>query len=250
MTAHWLTDGQRPSLSEAIAINYEIAIPKTLGASDWSGDPLAPEQLEYAALDAVLCRLLWLTQQTELFDDIDKGCQELADAVVPAIARMELHGMPINIAAHRAQVAQWEADLVAAQAALNDASPQRNIQRPAELQRHLQEVLTVEAISAWPRTSTGKLTTRRQQLQLNTDLPAINELLKVRALRKMIEAFGYSLISAVNPVTDKLHTSFIIAGASTGRFSARGVPLTKKLAGQRVEPSPVPRPRNSILPPW
>src|SRR5262245_50255055 len=64
MTAHWLTDGQRPSLDEAIAINYGIVIPKTLGASDWSADALAPEQLEYAALDAVLCRLLWLTQQT------------------------------------------------------------------------------------------------------------------------------------------------------------------------------------------
>ena len=46
---------------------------------------LTPEQLEYAALDAVLCRLLWLTQQTELFDDIDKQCQELADAVCPPL---------------------------------------------------------------------------------------------------------------------------------------------------------------------
>src|ERR1700738_4329579 len=65
-------------------------IPKTLGASDWSADVLAPEQLEYAALDAVLCRLLWLTQQNELFDDIDKQCQELADTTVPAVARMDL----------------------------------------------------------------------------------------------------------------------------------------------------------------
>ena len=243
MTAHWLTDGQRPSLGEAIAINYGITIPKTLGASDWSADVLAPEQLEYAALDAVLCRLLWLTQQTELFDDIDKQCQKLADAVVPAIARMELHGMPIDIAAHRAQVAQWEADLVAAQAALSAASPLRNIQRPAELQLHLQEVLTDEAIAAWPRTSTGKLTTRRQQLQLNADLPAIDELLKVRALRKMIEAFGYSLISAVNPVTGRLHTSFIIAGASTGRFSARGpnlqqMPKSKQKGFRKIFAAP------------
>jgi len=233
MTAHWLTDGQRPSLGEAIAINYGITIPKTLGASDWSADVLAPEQLEYAALDAVLCRLLWLTQQTELFDDVDRECQKLADAVVPAIARMELHGMPIDIAAHRAQVAQWEADLVAAQAVLSAAAPLRNIQRPTELQLHLQEVLTAEALAAWPRTSSGKLTTCRQQLQLNADLPAIDELLKVRALRKMIEAFGYSLISAVNPVTGRLHTSFIIAGASTGRFSARSPNLQQMPKGKQ-----------------
>jgi DNA polymerase-1 len=222
MTAHWLTDGRRPSLAEAITLNYGITIPKTLGASDWSADELTPEQLEYAALDAVLCRLLRITQQTELFDDADKQCQELADAVIPAIARMELNGMPIDIVAHRRQVAQWETDLAAAEAALSDACPLRDIRWPAELQLHLREVLNAEEISAWPVTKTGKLTTRRQQLQLNNHLPAIDELLKVRALRKLIEAFGDSLISAVNPVTGRVHASFLIAGASTGRFSSRG----------------------------
>ena len=44
----------------------------------------------------------------------------------------------------------------------------------------------------------------------------------MRALQKLIGAFGDSLIDAVNPVTGRLHTNFIIAGASTGRFSARG----------------------------
>src|SRR5262249_30937062 len=86
MTACMLTDGQRPSLAEAVALNYQINLPKELGASDWSADTLTAEQLEYAALDSVLCRLLWHTQQNEVFDDIDKQCQEVADAVIPAIA--------------------------------------------------------------------------------------------------------------------------------------------------------------------
>ena len=50
MTAVWLTDGRRPSLAEAVTINYGLNIPKDLGASDWSADILSPEQLEYAAL--------------------------------------------------------------------------------------------------------------------------------------------------------------------------------------------------------
>jgi DNA polymerase I len=69
------------------------------------------------------------------------------------------------------------------------------------------------------------LKTRRQQLQLNSDLPAILELLHVRALQKLVGAFGDSLIDAINPVTGRLHTSFFIAGASTGRFAARAVNL-------------------------
>ena len=223
MTAVWLTDGRRPSLAEAVTINYGLDIPKDLGASDWSADILSPEQLEYAALDAVLCRLLWNTQQNEVFDDVDRQCQQVADAVIPAIARMELHGMPLDVGAHRAQIARWNTELAAAQKALHHASPLRDLQKPAELQAHLCEVLDVLTLAAWPRTdSRGLLSTRRQQLQLNNHLPALNELLQVRALQKLIGTFGDSLIDAVNPVTGRLHTNFIIAGARTGRFSARG----------------------------
>jgi DNA polymerase I len=222
MTAVWLTDGHRPSLGEAVAINYGLNIPKELGASDWSSETLAPEQLDYAALDAVLCRLLWDTQQNEVLDDIDKQCQQVADAVIPAIARMELHGMPIDVAAHRAQIAHWHTELAAAQNALHGASPLRDLLKPAELQAHLYDVLVAEMLATWPRTDSGRLTTRRQQLQINSHLPALAELLQVRALQKLIDAFGDSLVDAVNPVTERLHTNFLIAGASTGRFSARG----------------------------
>jgi DNA polymerase I len=225
MTAVWLTDGRRPSLAEAIAINYGLDIPKELGASDWSSDSLAPEQLEYAALDAVLCRLLWNTQQNELFDDIDNQCQQVTDAVIPAIARMELNGMPIDVAAHRAQIARWRTELAVAENALHAASPSRDLLKTAELQAHLCDVLDEDRLATWPRTDGGRLTTRRQQLQLNSDLPALSEMLHVRALQKLIDTFGDSLIDAINPVTGRLHTSFLIAGARTGRFAARGVNL-------------------------
>jgi DNA polymerase family A/3'-5' exonuclease len=206
MTAVWLTDGRRPSLAEAIAINYKITLPKELGASDWSSDILTAEQLEYAALDAVLCYLLWNTQQNELFDDIDWQCQEVVDAVIPAIARMELHGMPIDVAAHRAQIVRWQTELAAAEKELHHASPSRDLLKPAQLQAHLYDVLDAESLTAWPRTDTGKLTTKRQQLQINSHIPALTELLKVRALQKLINAFGESLIEAINPVTGRLHT--------------------------------------------
>jgi 3'-5' exonuclease len=144
MTAVWLTDGRRPSLAEAVAINYKITVPKELGASDWSTDILTSEQLEYAALDAVLGRLLWNTQQNEVFDDIDRQCQEVVDAVTPAVARIELNGMPIDVAAHRAQIARWQTELVAAEKALREASPLRDLTKPPELQTHLKDVLDAE----------------------------------------------------------------------------------------------------------
>jgi DNA polymerase I len=225
MTAVWLTDGRRPSLAEAIAINYGITLPKELGASDWSADTLTPEQLEYAALDAVLCRILWNTQQNELFDDTDKQCQQVVDAVTPAIAPMELNGMPIDVDAHRTQIMHWQTELAAAEEALHRVSPLRNLLKQGDLQEHLNAVLDAETLANWPRTDSGLLTTLRQQLQLNSHVPAITELLHVRSLQKLISAFGDSLLEAINPVTGKLHTSFLIAGASTGRFAARTVNL-------------------------
>ena len=232
MTAIWLTDGRRPSLGEAVAINYKITLPKELGASDWSSDILTAEQLEYAALDAVLCVMLWNTQQNELFDDIDKQCQEVVDAVTPVIAHMELAGMPLDVAAHRMQIVNWQTDLAAAEKALHEASPLRDLRKPTELQAHLNDVLDADSLTDWPRTDTGRLSTKRQQLQLNSDLPALAELLQVRALQKLIDAFGESLIEDINPVTGRLHTNFLIAGACSGRFTARG-PNLQQMPKQR-----------------
>jgi DNA polymerase I-like protein with 3'-5' exonuclease and polymerase domains len=176
--------------------------------------------------------LLWQTQQNELFDDVDKQCQEVVDAVMPAVARMELAGIPINVSTHRAQIVRWQTELAAAEKSLREASPLRDLLKQSELQAHLHEILDAKSLAAWPRTDTGKLTTRRQQLQLNSNLPALAELLQVHALQKLINSFGESLIEAINPVTGRLHTSFIIAGAKSGRFSARG-PNLQQMPKQR-----------------
>ncbi len=94
-------------------------------------------------------------------------------------------------------------------------------------------MLDEDALDDWPRTDTGKLVTRRQQLQLNAHIPAIAELLQLRALRKLIDAFGDSLIDGINPVTSRLHARFLIAGASTGRFSARSPNLLQMPKGKQ-----------------
>ena len=100
----------------------------------------------------MLCRLLWSTQQNEVFDDIDKQCQEVVDAVTPAVARMEFNGMPIDVDAHRAQIARWHIELAAAEDALRHASPVRDLLKPAELEAHLPTCWNADALAAWPRT--------------------------------------------------------------------------------------------------
>jgi DNA polymerase I len=234
MTAIWLTDGQRPSLEKAAMIYFELDIPKALGASDWGCPDLTEEQIEYAALDAVLCVLLWQTQR-DMFDEADEQVQGLCDEMVAAISRMELNGMPIDRAAHLKQVAGWEVDLVVARKLLHAASDQHDVTTRSGLRAHLLNVGV--DIESWPTTKSGLLSTRNQLLQLNADLPAVSELLEVRRLEKLIQAFGQGLIDEINPITGRVHASFLPAGASTGRFSSRGPNLQQmpknRLAGFR-----------------
>jgi hypothetical protein len=96
----------------------------------------------------VLCRVLWITQQKELFDEFDKQCQKLADAVIPAIAQMELNGMPVDVAAHRAQIAQWKR-ISPTLRRLFTPLRQYDLRRSSDLQRHLQEVWTAMPLTPW-----------------------------------------------------------------------------------------------------
>src|SRR3954470_6428611 len=74
MTACWLTHGCRPSLQEAASLYFDLELPKALGASDWSVAALTPEQIDYAALDAVLALQLW-QEQRQAFDEADENAQ-------------------------------------------------------------------------------------------------------------------------------------------------------------------------------
>ena len=122
MTACRITHGVRPSLDQAARLYFDMDLPKTLGTSDWGVATLSRDQLEYAALDAVLCVHLW-RHQRELFIQTDEQAQLVVDEAVVAVADMELAGLPIDRAAHVAQISQWEAELVVARQQLCRAVP-------------------------------------------------------------------------------------------------------------------------------
>jgi DNA polymerase-1 len=53
-------------------------------------------------------------------------------------------------------------------------------------------------------------------------IAGVAEHLEVLRLDKLISSFGPSLPAKINPKTGRLHTSLLICGARTGRFSSRG----------------------------
>jgi DNA polymerase-1 len=226
LSAIWLTHGQRPDLETAAKLVFDLTIPKVLGASDWSADPLTREQIEYAALDAVLAAALWHEQRATLAARNPDGeiAQHVADDAIEAVARAELHGVCFDRATHAALVETWEAELATAQAARAAAVPDLDWSKQQQVQHHLADALLgdgPDALDAWPRTPSGLLSTERAQLAQAMQLPGISEHLEVMRLEKLLNAFGRTLPEKVNRTTGRLHTSLVIAGARTGRFSSR-----------------------------
>jgi DNA polymerase I-like protein with 3'-5' exonuclease and polymerase domains len=242
MTACRLTHGVRPSLQQASRLYFGMDLPKTLGASDWSVDALSPEQLDYAALDAVLCVHLWRHQRA-LFTETDEQAQLVVDEAAVAIGAMELAGLPIDRTAHVAQIRQWKSELAVAQQQLRLTVPGRDLTHPTELQSYLHAILTEGELEVWPRTKRGKLVADRNQLMLNQHIPGIGELLLVRSAQKLLDAFGEGLLDRINPVTGRLHTSFLLAGAITGRLASAGpniqqMPKSKSKEFRRIFVAP------------
>lgn len=220
MTACWLTHGCRPSLDEAAGLYFAMVLPKILGGSDWSTAVLWPEQIEYAGLDAVLTVWLW-QEQRQAFDEADENAQELADGCLLATARMELAGMPIQCQRHEHLIRQWQDELRTAEDRLLTVTGGQPLNTPAQVVSWLDRVLPADLHDAWPRTDGGQLTSSAPVLKLHLDVQAVPELLEVRKMRKLLSAFGSVLLDKVHPITGRLHPSFLVAGARTGRFSSR-----------------------------
>jgi DNA polymerase-1 len=223
-TAVWLTHGRLPDLEEAARLVFGRDVPKTLGASDWSADDLSREQIEYAALDAVLAAALWHDQRNhfEAEDPEAETAQRVADNAIEAVARAELHGVGFDRAAHAVMMDGWNTELATHGAARTAAVPSLDWRNRQTLQDRLAANLTDDELARWPRTKTGLLGTKRATLVQAKHVAGITEHLEVKRLAKLLDTYGESLPAKLNPRTGRLHTSLLIAGARSGRFSSRG----------------------------
>ena len=85
-----------------------LDISKEQQTSDWSQENLTEEQIEYAALDAVLTVKLFEIQRPTLGNrGLNRAYQILRDAQYP-IAKMELFGIGFDVQKHRELMLDWQ----------------------------------------------------------------------------------------------------------------------------------------------
>jgi DNA polymerase I len=208
-------------LENVVHVMLGTTMPKGQQTSAWGAARLSLEQVRYAAADAAAVHMVakrtWpnlTSQEHEVF--------WLQNAVVPIAATMELAGVGFDATIHHRRIVAWETELAAARREFvrltGSDVPKMGPQRRAWLEQRLPE----SELAAWPRTEAGYLSTKADDLARLADVPEIGALLKVDAEDKKLRDFGRKLVDLVNPVTNRIHPSWMPCGTKTGRFTCSG----------------------------
>lgn len=211
--------GDRPSLADLAADVLGWDMDKALQVSDWGGD-LSPEQLDYAALDAVAAFQLAAVMVPELGTEGRGRCYATMRDAQTAIARLELAGCPFDAEGHKALMTGWQTAAEAARGELDTLMGGVNPDSPAQLAAWLTSNLPTEALVSWPRTKTGALSTDADTLAGLT-LPALEPLARYKGARKLLSTYGTSYAGHLHPVTGRIHASFLLGATATGRLACR-----------------------------
>ena len=213
-------DGNLPSLADLAQARLGWEIPKALQTSDWSVKNLSPEQVAYAALDAVVAFRLYGLLYEELNNRNLFAVYDLMFRAIKSIVQLELNGINFNLEAHKELIVKWEMDKKAAETDLRRlVGPDLNPNSTPQLSSWLKESLDEKTIGKWPRTKTGHLKTSADVLCHFPDQPLVKPLQRCKEVSKLLSTYGTKYADHVNPKTGRIHASFRLGGTKTGRLS-------------------------------
>ncbi|KJS37953.1 MAG: DNA polymerase [Hyphomonas sp. BRH_c22] len=176
---------------------------------------------EYAAEDADVTLRLWQTFKPKLHTEkVTTVYETLERPLVPVLAEMERHGIKVD----RDQLSRLSADFSQRMAALEAEAEEQagrafNIGSP----KQLGEILFDEmGLPGGKKTKTGAWVTDADVLEgLATEgHPLPRTIVDWRTLSKLRSTYTEALQAAINPKTGRVHTSFAMAVAQTGRLSS------------------------------
>ena len=207
------------SLADCAKAALSVAVDKTLQVSSWHSPELSTNQIDYAALDAVLALkladaylpILRTTQQTTAYKRTVKA--------LPVVSRQMLSGVPFDAAAHQSLMSGWRKEIEPLRETL--ATELRiNPDSPAQLAQWLSKSLDADTLAAWPKTASGQLSTDADTLT-KAQHPALAGLRRYKILGKQLSTYGDGYSGHIHPVTGRIHADFGIAGTKGGRFYCR-----------------------------
>uniref|UniRef100_UPI0040484DFA DNA polymerase I n=1 Tax=Yoonia sp. TaxID=2212373 RepID=UPI0040484DFA len=183
------------------------------------------EAVKYAAEDADITLRLWqmfkpmlhLAKVTTVYETLERP-------LVPVLARMEMAGVKVD----RDTLSRMSNGFAQKMAGLEDeiqqlAGRKFNVASPKQLGEILFDELSLEMPDG-KKPSTGKTGAYSTGVDVLEDLATIHDLprriLDWRQLAKLKSTYTDALQEHINPETGRVHTSYSIAGANTGRLAS------------------------------
>ena len=209
---------------------------------------------EYAAEDA---DITW--QLAEKFapmleqDEVTSLFNEVEMPLVSVLAAMETEGIRIDLPGLEQFSEELGADILTLQEKIHAACGVNfNIDSPKQLGDVLFETLKLGGDKVKKTAKTGQYQTSEDILQeLSNAHPSVPLILDYRSLRKLKGTYVDTLPEAADPVTHRVHTSYLQTVAATGRLASndpnlQNIPIrTEK--GREIRKAFVPRDENFQL---
>ncbi len=211
--------GKWIKLSDLCEERLELQISKEEQLSDWSINELSSEQITYAALDAIAVKLLCDNLLKEIRERNMVGITTIFQRAIPAIAAMELAGIPFDWKAHQNLVTRWaEEEKILSlniQSALQieDMTSTKEIQQKFEKYFHQKGYDISKGKNDLPKLG-------KTELARFKDDVLIKKYLEHNCLKSRLSTFGDTLGERSNPLTKRVHPNFSHGGARTGRFAS------------------------------
>ena len=192
------------------------------GAKQVSFGEISPEAaLDYAAEDADITLRLWQLLKPRLAPEgVASVYERLERPLIPVLAQMENYGITVD----RNILARMSNDFAARMGVLQTdilalAGEEFNVASPKQLGEILFDKM---GLKGGKKAKTGAYSTSADVLE---DLAAegvemATKVLEWRQLAKLKSTYADALVECINAETGRVHTSFSMVGASTGRLSS------------------------------
>ena len=210
------------------------------GKAQSSFDKVAlPQATQYAAEDADVTFRLWHAMKPRLSREGATRVYERVDRpLVPVIGAMERHGIKVDRAQLTALSAEFGAQMASLEAEIHDMAGHKfAVGSP----KQLGEVLFAKMeLKAGRKGKAGALSTDAAELErlAGQGVPIAQKVLDWRQVAKLKSTYTDNLQAQISAETGRVHTSYNLIGAQTGRLSSndpnlQNIPIRTE-AGRRI----------------
>ncbi len=209
------------------------------------------DAVKYAAEDADITLRLWQAFKPQLHQKrVTTVYETLERPLVPVLAEMEMHGIKVDRDTLSRMSNAFSQKMAGLEAEIHElAGESFNVGSPAQLGEILFEKM---GLPGGKKGKTGKYGTPADVLEdLATEHDLPRRVIDWRQLSKLKSTYTDALQEHINAETGRVHTSYSIAGANTGRLAStdpnlQNIPVRTE-EGRRIREAFVAEPGNVLV---